>query len=89
MELLFSQIADIIFTLPDGSELLCTTTLNSDILRRYGYDDVNSFIDLSCMKLIPEDMFNYSFIIRPRGEYTLSPLDSFFQLGGKVQWQNF
>ena len=54
MELLFSQIADIIFTLPDGSELLCTTTLNSDILRRYGYDDVNSFIDLSCMKLIPE-----------------------------------
>ena len=86
MEQLFEHIVDITFTLADGSELLCTTTLNHEILSSYGYGEIDAFVDMSSGRIIPEDMFNFDFRIEPKGTHKLSPLDLLFQNGGKIHW---
>lgn len=86
MEKLFEQIVDLTFTLADGSELLCTTTLNHEILDSYGYGNIDAFVDISSGRMIPEDMFNFDFRIEEKGTHKLSPLDTVFQNGGKVHW---
>lgn len=88
MNELFSNIVDLVFTLEDGSELLCKTTLCSEILNNLGLGHVDGFVDLSTNRIIPEDMFEYDFIVKPEGTHKLSALDSFFQLGGKVHWES-
>lgn len=87
MQQLFSSICDIIFTLEDNSQIRCRTTLDPKLLQEQGYNsNIDGFIDLSSGRLIPEDLFENSFIICSESENPLSDLDKMFNLGGKIHW---
>lgn len=88
MNELFNGIVDLVFTLGDGSELLCKTTLCCEILNSLGLGAVDGFVDLSTNRIIPEEMFEYDFTVKPEGTHELSALDSFFQPGGKAHWES-
>ncbi len=87
MTRLFNGIYDIVFTLADGSQVLCAVTLNVGILARKGWDSFNGFIDLITEREIPPDMFSYKFQIYEHGSYALTPLDAIFSDGGKISWK--
>lgn len=83
---LFSEVVDIVFRMSDGSEILCRTSLNPDILQAKGYANVDGFVDFLSSRIIPQEMFEQEFSIEPQGEYQLNSLDAIFQTGGKVHW---
>ncbi len=84
---LFDRICDIVFTLEDNSEVLCTVTLNDEILASKGWKSVDGFIDLITGRVIPPDLFSIPFNIYEHDTYKLSPLDKIFNDGGKISWQ--
>lgn len=86
MDSLFCELVDIVFTLADGTRLLCRTTLNQDILRQYGYQDFDFFVDFLTNRRIPDELFEFDFIIAKVDTVDLCPLDAMFQLGGKLHW---
>lgn len=87
MTRLLDGIYDIVFTLADGSQILCATTLNNGILAKRGWDSFDGFIDLITEREIPPDMFNHVFTIYEHNTYELAPLDKIFNNGGKVSWR--
>lgn len=87
MKRLFDEIMDLVFIFDDGSELLCQTTLCPNILKKYGYENVDSFVDLLSGTEIPSYMFDYQFVLKPKGTHVLGNLDAIFQSGGKVSWK--
>ena len=88
MKRLFDKVCDIVFTFPDGSELLCRTTLDPGLLSQYGYTNVDGFVDLSSGRYIPEELFLEDFSIFDEGTYQLSDLDNIFNSGGKLSWEH-
>lgn len=87
IETLFKELLDLIFTLPDGSELLCQTTLCPELLSAQGFSDVDAIIDFLSKREIPIEMFDYDFAFEPAGTHKLNELDSIFQIGGKLSWK--
>lgn len=87
MEKLFYDLCDIVFTLGDGTQILCKSTLNSEILRKAGYDTTDGFVDFMSKRLIPEELFSRPFQVLAEDTARLSELDSMFISGGKVAWQ--
>lgn len=87
MTRLFDGIYDIVFTLADGSQILCAVTLDNRILAKRGWDSFDGFIDLITEREIPLDLFSYEFHIYNHNEYKLSKLDEIFSSGGKVAWK--
>lgn len=84
---LFEDLCDIVFTLEDNSQILCQTTLNQSILKRYGWDLKDDFIDFLSNRIIPFEMFDYDFKIAPKNTVVLADLDRMFLNGGKVSWK--
>lgn len=84
---LFDRICDIVFTLEDGSQILCAVTLDRGVLAKRGWDSFDGFIDLITEREIPQDMFLYDFTVYEHNEYKLSKLDAIFSSGGKVSWK--
>lgn len=84
---LFTGIYDIVFTLADGSQILCAVTLDNGILAKRGWDSFDGFIDLITEREIPPDMFSYDFEIYEHNTYKLKHLDELFNNGGKVSWR--
>ena len=87
MTRLFDGVYDIVFTLADGSEILCAVTLNTGILARRGWDSFDGFIDLITEREIPQDLFSYNYKIYEHNTYKLKPLDELLHNGGKISWQ--
>lgn len=86
MNELFKRICTVIFTLGDGSKIICRVTLNSEILAENGMLDVDGFVDLMSMREIPEELFEQEFEIC-EDTHKISNLDKMFQDGGKLQWK--
>ena len=84
---LFDRKMIIVFRLPDYSCLQCVTTLNPTLLKELGLDHIDGLVDLQTRRIIPEDMFTYSFELYEEGNYQLPSLDSLFQEGGKTHWE--
>lgn len=87
MDKLFSGLCDIVFTLADGTQILCRSTLSLELLQGAGYDNVDGFVDFMSGRLIPEELFDGDFQVLDEGTARLSELDSMFISGGKVAWQ--
>lgn len=86
-DLLFHGLCVIRFELEDHSIIESITTLNQELLARYGVSHLDGFIDLDIRKVIPAEYFDYLVEIRSGTEKRLSTLDKMFEQGAKVHWQ--
>lgn len=84
--LLFDGCCVLTFQYPDGSVVESVTTLNHDLLNMYGLNHIDGVVDIEERTPIPEQMFELLRGIRPGDKKHLSPLDKFFEIGGKLGW---
>lgn len=91
IEILFKRRCLVSLSFSDGSEIQCITTLNPTILESLNLSEVDNFVDLTCMKKIPNELLvadNIKVTISPTTKITLSELDLLFQDSIKNHWEN-
>lgn len=80
----------ITFRYPDGSEIQCVSTLNSELLDNLGLDYLDEFVDLLSYKIIPSELFTEveDITIEKKDKTNLSMLDDYFQNAIKRRWKD-
>lgn len=78
------------FRYPDGSEIQCITTLNSELLANLNLDYLDDFVDLLSYKIIPSELFAEidDITIEYTDKTNLTMLDSYFQDAIKRRWKD-
>lgn len=89
---LFLQLCRIVFTYPDNSKIICTSTLNEVILNKNNLTSVDGLVDFLSMKIIPEELFSEcdikidGFVEDPF--FDVNVFYAFVQEGVKTLWRS-
>lgn len=86
LQYLFEGHCVLSFIFPDESIIESVSTLNQDTLEMYGLGSMDGLYDLEERRPIPDRMIPWLRSIRPGKTKVLTPLDSFFEIGGKLGW---
>lgn len=88
LDILFDGVCTLLFEFEDGSRMSCLTSLNSDVLKEHNIYKEGLF-DLETGREITSNLISHIKDVRcEEDDVNLSDLDIFFNIGGKIGWQN-